>query len=202
MITIEMIKNIEKNDLQEISDGLEPGDLPFLVDCLSEKDDKIRYPALQLLELRSESHADVVLFWDHFKEKLKSENSYQRSIGLMLIAANARWDTDNRMSDTIDDYLKLLNDEKPITVRQCIQALRNIIPYKKELRMMIADQLMRIDILTVRETMRKSILTDILNILILIRQYQSTDSIETYITNAITGGLLDRKTAKQIQELL
>jgi hypothetical protein len=50
--------------------------------------------------------------------------------------------------------------------------------------------------------MRKSILTDILNILILIRQYQSTDSIETYITNAITGGLLDRKTAKQIQELL
>lgn len=69
----------------------------------------------------------VYTYWDIFREKLKSDNSYQRSIGLMLIADNARWDTQNRMEETIYDYLKCLSDEKPITVRQCIRSLVKII---------------------------------------------------------------------------
>ena len=41
----------------------------------------------------------------------------------MLIGENANWDDENRMEDTIDEYLELLYDEKPVTIRQCIQAL-------------------------------------------------------------------------------
>jgi len=44
----------------------------------------------------------------------------------MLIAENVRWDEQNRMEDTMDEYLELFNDEKPITIRQCIQSLGKV----------------------------------------------------------------------------
>jgi hypothetical protein len=97
---------------------------------VSLKDDNIRYQAFLILQSRSIFFNDVYSFWDTFRDKLKSDNSYKRSIGLMLIAENVRWDEQNRMEDTIDEYLKLLNDEKPITIRQCIQSLGKVAQFK------------------------------------------------------------------------
>lgn len=48
---------------------------------------------------------DVYPFWDTFRAKLNSDNSYQRSIGIMLIAENTRWDTRDHILQTIDAYL-------------------------------------------------------------------------------------------------
>lgn len=123
MITAESMMSIEKNDLEEASKKLDTGDIPRLVEWLALKDDNIRYQAFLLLQNRSLFFGDVYPFWDVFRAKLNSDNSYQRSIGLMLIAANIRWDRESRMEDTIGEYLELLNDEKPITIRQCIQSL-------------------------------------------------------------------------------
>ena len=92
MLTIDDIQSVNKENLEEISAELEADDLNLLVSCLDEKDDKIRYPALLLLQHRSEIHEDVFPFWDEFTKKLTDTNSFQRSIGLMMIAANARWD--------------------------------------------------------------------------------------------------------------
>ena len=92
-----------------------------LVEWLSEKDDKIRYQSFLLLKSRSESFDDVYPFWDVFSEKLKSENSYQRSIGFMLISENVRWNKEGKFEKIMDDYLINLNYDKPIIVRQCIQ---------------------------------------------------------------------------------
>lgn len=61
---------------------------------------------------------------------------------------------------------------------------------------------MAIDILGVKPTMRKLILMDMLNILVLIRKSQNSEEIETYIFNALTGGLLDKKALKQIESVL
>jgi hypothetical protein len=36
----------------------------------------------------------------------------------MLLAENVKWDAGNRMEDTIDEFLMLLNDEKPIAILQ------------------------------------------------------------------------------------
>ena len=78
--------------------------IPQLVEWLSLKDDDIRYQAFLLLQNRSIFFNDVYPFFDTFCEKLKSDNSYQRSIGLML------YDMDTVLSypdsDSISDYAK------------------------------------------------------------------------------------------------
>lgn len=202
MITIESMMLIDKNALQEESKKLSKDDIPRIVEWLSLKDDDIRYQALLLLQNRSIFFDDVYHHWDIFRNKLKSDNSYQRSIGLMLIAENARWDTERRMEDTIDEYLGLLNDEKPITIRQCIQSLDKIVTYKPELNNKVAAALISFDFMAVKETMRKSILLDILNNLLIIRKNLRKDDIERFILNALSGEILDKKSKKRIEELL
>lgn len=202
MLTREKLLSLEKDDLQEMSKTMLADDLSQLADWLSEKDDTVRYHAFLLLQHRSRLSGDVYPYWNVFYEKLRSSNSYQRSIGLMLIAANARWDIDNKLDSIIDDYLLLLHDEKPITVRQCIQSLCEIVPYKEHLHMKIAEKLMSINIGEIKETMQKLVLTDILTVLAKIRMYWTDSKIEEYIFKAISGGVLDKKAVKQVEALL
>jgi len=202
MITIESMMSIDKNSLQEASKTVGKEEIAQLVEWLSLKDDKIRYQAFLLLQNRALFFDDVYPYWDIFQKKLKSDNSYQRSLGLMLIAENAKWDTENRMEDVIDKYLEFLNDEKPITIRQGIQSLGKIVPYKPDLNHKIAAGLISFNLMSVKETMRKSILLDILNVLLIIRKNFKTDEMEDYILNALSGGILDNKTKKQIERLL
>lgn len=196
------IMSISKCDLPEASKALNKEDIPELIERLTLRDDKIRYQAFLLLQTRSSFFDDIYPYWDTFRNKLKSDNSYQRSIGLMLIAENAKWDTENRMEDTIDEYLTLLNDEKPITIRQCIQALGKIASGKPGLNDRIASRLISFDLMAVKETMRKSILFDILNVLLLIRKGHKTDEIENFILNALSGEILDKNSKKQVEVLL
>ena len=202
MVTLESIMSISKSDLQDASKALNKEDIPQLVEWLTLKDDNIRYQAFLLLQNRSIFFADVYPYWETFRNKLESNNSYQRSIGLMLIAENVKWDTENRMEDTIDEYLILLNDEKPITIRQCVQALAKIAAVKPGLNDKIAAGLISFDLMVVKETMRKSILLDILNVLLIIRKDHKKDEIDNFIFNALTGEILDKKSKKQLEVLL
>jgi len=199
MITLKNIMSIPKSDLQEVSKNLSNSDIPQLVEYVSLKDDNIRYQAFLILQSRSIFFNDVYSFWDTFRDKLKSDNSYKRSIGLMLIAENVRWDEQNRMEDTIDEYLKLLNDEKPITIRQCIQSLGKVAQFKPSLNKKIAECLTSFDIMSVKETMRKPILLDIINVLLAIRKELKTDEAVTFILNALMGEILDKKSKNQIE---
>lgn len=202
MITTESMMSIAKSDLSEASKALNKEDIPPLIEWLNLKEDNIRYQAFLLLQSRSYNAEDVYPYWDTLKDKLKSDNSYQRSIGLMLIAENAKWDTENRMEATLDEYLTLLNDEKPITIRQCLQSLCKIAAVKPGLNGKIAFALISFDIMAVKETMRKSILLDILNVLLIIRKDHSTDEMESFILKALSGEILDKKSKKQIENLL
>ncbi len=202
MITTEDIMSIPKSDLQEASKTLNKDDVPQLVEWLSLQDDNIRYQAFLLLQSRSSLFEDVYPHWEIFQNKLKSDNSYQRSIGLMLIAENVKWDSQSKIVDTIDDFLKLLNDEKPITIRQCIQSLGKISSFQPGLNYKIASKLLSFNLLSVKETMRKSILLDILNVLLIIRNERKTDEIEGFILDALSGEVLDRKSKKHIETLL
>lgn len=201
MITTEWLMSIGKEHTAEIAATLDPEGIGQLVGLLAEKNDKIRYPAFLLLQERSYSNSDVYPYWDTFKEKLGSDNSFQRSIGLMMIAVNTRWDKSGRMEETINDYLERTEDEKPITVRQCIQSLSYILPYKPLLGLPIAKKLVSLDLSQVKDTMRKLILMDIIEILAIIRESRTTDEIEDYILSALKGDILDKKSKKQVEEL-
>jgi hypothetical protein len=202
MITVEEIAAISKGDVQDAAKKLNSDDIHMLVDMLALKDDNIRYGAFLLLQNRSMLNSDVYPFWDTFQGKLKSDNSYQRSIGLMLIAENVRWDTQHKTEAIIYDYLSLLNDEKPITVRQCIQSLGKVAQSKPALNAKIADRLISFDLMAVKETMRKSILLDIINVLLKIRKSYNSDEVESFISDALSGEILDKKSKKLIEKEL
>ena len=89
---------------------------------LASTDDKVRLDALQGLLKVTDSKVDWVYeAWDHLVEKLDSENSFQRSIGIMLLCNLAKSDSDDRLKTILERLLSHTKDEKFITSRQCIQ---------------------------------------------------------------------------------
>jgi hypothetical protein len=202
MITRETVAGLAKEEIPEKAASLGKDDLPVLVELLNEKDDNLRYHALLLLQNRSQHYADVYPFWDELVRKFSSNNSYQRSIGLMLIAENVRWDTQSKFDIILNDYLSCVDDEKPITVRQCVQSLEKIIPHKPHLIRSINDKLLSIEIASRKETQQKILLMDILSVFAVTRHYQKDERVEKYIITAMTGAILDKKARAEIEKKL
>jgi len=99
-----------------------PLKLDSLFVCLESKDNTARYNAFQTLLNETEKKVSWIYNkWDILVKKLTDENSFQRSIGVMLLASLAKSDTEKRFSMLIEDYLLRMYDEKFITARQCIQ---------------------------------------------------------------------------------
>ena len=112
MITAQTIELCEKDDLPDLLPTLNAPDINQLVSWLTEKEDNFRYKCFLLLQSRSEQASDVYPYWDTFVEKLDNDNSYQRSLGLMLIAENVRWDSNGKFDQILDRYLSFCDDEK------------------------------------------------------------------------------------------
>lgn len=92
------------------------------IDDLESTDDKTRLHALESLLKITESKVDWAYeVWDHLLEKLNHENSYQRSIAIMLLCNLAKSDHENRLEHSLGRLLVHTKDEKFITSRQCIQ---------------------------------------------------------------------------------
>jgi hypothetical protein len=104
-----------------------------LVDGLKDKNNKYAYQCLKQLEFESMNSDVVYAYFDIFATMLDDTNSYIRTRGILLIAANANWDKDYKIDDIIDNYLKHIMDDKPITARQTIKALPTIAKYKPDL---------------------------------------------------------------------
>jgi len=104
-----------------------------LINGLFDKNDKAAYKCLKELVSASEKDDGVYQFFDIFAEMIDNDNSYIRTRGLLLISANAKWDTSFKIDEIIDKYLRHIMDDKPITARQCIKALPNIAKFKPDL---------------------------------------------------------------------
>lgn len=191
-----------KEILEEYAEELTSKEIGDLVDLLEEKNDEVRYAAFLALQKRSQEHNDVYPYWQVFADKLQSENSYQRSIGIMLIAENVRWDAEKRFDSIASDYLDHCTDEKFITSRQTIQSLARFIAYRSDLLEMIKERLLAIDVMQFKETQRKLILLDILSILMEIDNWINAEDIREYYQKALDSGLLDKKTYQRIKKRL
>lgn len=182
-VGLERIKLLSREELAAFAAGLEEPELDGLVETLVSKNDEQRYGALLLLLAFTENRDSLYKYWDFFAEKLHSENSYQRSIGLMLIARNAKWDGLCKMKGCIGRYLELCDDEKPVTVRQCIQNLAYILPYHNDLFGTVVQKLVSINLSTRKETQRKLLFQDIGLILTQINESKPDSRIEEYMEN-------------------
>ena len=194
-----LLLQITPENAADFAQTLTAADIDSLVLRLESPEDKIRYPAFLLLRARSAVANDLYPYWDVLAEKLTSSHSYQRSLGAMLLAANARWDDAGRMRAVLPAYLALLNDEKPITIRQSIQSLPQVLAAQPALVHVISDALMRIDLLSIKETMRKLVLMDVMEALLVSHEISPRASIEEYLFSALNGGILDEKAKKQFR---
>ena len=123
------------------------------------------YAALKELLKRSEDENVVYPYLNEFAEMMESDNSYVRTRGLLLISANAKWDVDNKIDEVIDEYLKHIMDAKPITARQCIKAIPDIVKYKPDLKELIIEELRKANPYWYPDTMQPLVRKDIANVL-------------------------------------
>ncbi len=201
MITKDFLRSIDKTTIPVTAAALDSADLEILVLYLSVKEDAVRYPSLLLLQQRSMMTDDVFPYWGKFVQRLSDKNAYQRIIALTLLAENARWDTTGKTKVILTDYLALLEDEKPITVRQCVQNLKKIVIAQPDLGSDIVKSLTSLDLEAIRQSMRKLVLTDILEVLLTFRETNRDEEIETFILRALSGGILDAKSKKKFRLL-
>ncbi len=181
-----------------LAEGLTAEDIPFLMGLLEEKNNDIRYAAFLTLQKRSGTHGDVYPFWDMLAGKLQSGNSYQRSIGVMLLSENVRWDREGRLDAVLYDYTACFRDEKFITARQAIQSLEVWLPSKPEKYPQVLAALTGIPVKALPGSQSRLILLDILNVLSLMQREHPEDEAAAYIFRALDGSVFSKKERKAI----
>ena len=139
-----------------------------LVQALRDKDHNYGWACFKKLQEKSLSSAAVYQYFDEFAAMLEDKNSYVKNRALLLIAANARWDKKGKTDQIIEIYLNLLADEKPVTVRQCIQALPEIIKHRPHLKKLVLSALKKIKLQEYKESMQPLLAKDLENALALI----------------------------------
>jgi hypothetical protein len=80
--------------------------------------------------------------YDELIKKLDNENSFQRSIGIMLLCDLAKSDSSNKIEKDLSKIINHIEDEKFITSRQCIQNIWKIAISNKSTKEKIEKALM------------------------------------------------------------
>jgi len=94
-----------------------------LIANLTSKDDKYACAIAYRIISESQDTDEWYEYFDTFASLLNHPKSLVRNRVLHILAANARWDDNNRFDAILSEYLSHVTDEKPITARQCIKAL-------------------------------------------------------------------------------
>ncbi len=135
------------------------------IELLYSKNNTEAYEALKELQNMSSESDEVYAHLDEFISMLNSDNSYLRSRGLTLIAANVKWDHGKKIDSIIDSYLQHITDVKPITSRLCIKTLPELAESKPELKNKIISALQNADLSEYKDSMRPLIRSDIETVL-------------------------------------
>ena len=161
----EELAALPKIAIPEAAKKLTVKDVSFLVETLSEKDDALRYNAFLLLQANSQLTPNVYTHWAVLESKLGDSNSYQRSLGLMLLVENVRWDKDGKFGKVIDAYLACCMDEKFVTARQAIQGLASVIDDSDRYNDRIRQRIDNLDFSKYKENQQKLLKKDVAAIL-------------------------------------
>jgi len=99
----------------------------MLLNKLSSKDDRERMGALKrVLELTESKVVWIYEAWDGLFALLNDQNSFKRSIAVIVLCNLAKSDHEERLHGSLDLILKHTRDEKFVTSRQCLQNIWKI----------------------------------------------------------------------------
>ena len=93
-------------------------------------------------------------YFDTFASLLDHPKSLVRNRALHILAATIPWDRENRFDAIFPDYLAHITDDKPVTARQCIQALAQVGSAKPQYIPAILSALRRADLSKYKDSMR------------------------------------------------
>jgi hypothetical protein len=128
---------------------------------LRNQDDKQAYECLKKLLALSQCSAQAYAYFPDYVELMQSGHSYRRTRGMLLIAANAKWDTEYKLDEVMDTFLRCLMEAKPIEARQEIRAAGAIALARPDLADEIARALTNLNLFRYPDTMRPLIRKDI-----------------------------------------
>ena len=128
---------------------------------LTAKDDKYACAIADTIISESQNTDAWYEYFDAFASLLNHPKSFVRNRALYILAANARWDDENRFDAIISDFLAHVTDEKPITARQCIKALAQVGVAKPQYIPRILSCFQEADLSKFKDSMRPLIERDI-----------------------------------------
>ena len=129
--------------------------------ALTSGDDRLACAVTEQIIAESQRTDEWYECFDAFAALLDHPKSLVRNRALRLLAANARWDCENRFDAILPAYLAHVTDEKPITARQCIQALAQVGLAKPQLTPKILACFQEADLSKYRDSMRPLIEKDL-----------------------------------------
>ena len=127
---------------------------------LTAKDDKFACAIADRIMAESRKSDTWYEYFDTFAALLKHPKSLVRNRVLHILAANAQWDEKNRFDAILPEFLSHVTDEKPITARQCIQALAQVGLAKPQYIPQILDRFHSADLSGYKDSMRPLIEKD------------------------------------------
>ena len=129
---------------------------------LTAKDDKCACSFAARIVTESRASDKWYGCFDEFAALLDHPKSYVRNRAFAILAANAKWDGENRFERILPTFLSHITDEKPITARQCIKALAEVGEAKPQYIPKIISALQNADLSQYKDSMRPLIQKDIL----------------------------------------
>lgn len=132
-----------------------------IIDRITDKDDNKAYAATKEIAAASELTSEYYNFLDDFAGLLNHKKSYIRTRAFILICSQAKWDTKDKIKKILPQMLQLFHDEKPTVVRQCLNAVKEIIVYQPYLSMDIKKELESMNLKQYKNSVRPLIEKDI-----------------------------------------
>lgn len=133
-------------------------------------DDKKAFSFMQEIVAKSEQSAEYYPYLEDFAALLQNPKSYIRTRAFVLCCSQARWDTEGKIEKIMPELMALLFDSKPTVVRQCLNAIKELIVFRSELCPQIRNAIDSMDIGQYKESMSPLIQNDIERVLELMNE--------------------------------
>ena len=141
-----------------------------LIEELTDKDDKKAYAKTKEIAAASKQSSEYYSHFENFASLLNDRKSYIRIRACILCCSQARWDDEGKLEQLLPRLTALFHDSKPTVVRQCLNAVKEIVVFRPELHKNILQELDRIDLTGFKDSMSNLIRADIANLRELIEE--------------------------------
>ncbi|MGM0213975.1 hypothetical protein [Enterococcus sp. AZ109] len=138
---------------------------------LTAKDTKESLQRFRQLEARCENSNEMYQYWHLYLAGLKGKTSCNRARSFKLLMKTVKWDQQQQLDQHLTTILTILEDEKSITVRQCIPYLKELLTLRPDLEPLVLDKLVQLKLDKYKESMQCLIKRDIQNLLKAVRGY-------------------------------